>query len=109
MKRYCQILTLVDDPESVEAYVEEHRHVWPVVKEGIRSVGILDMQIYRKGNVLFMIVDTVDGFDWEKDNERLSRLPGQTEWEAHVARFQGFSPDTPSNKKWQLMERIFKL
>ena len=109
MKRYCQILTLVNDQESIETYVEEHRHVWPVIKEGIRSVGILDMQIYRKGNVLFMIVDTVDGFDWEKDNERLSRLPGQAEWEAHVAKFQGFSPDTPSNNKRQLMERIFKL
>lgn len=109
MKRYCQTLTLVDDPASVEAYVEEHRHVWPVVKEGMRSVGILDMQIYRKDNVLFMIVDTVDGFDWDRDNERLSRLPGQAEWEAHVAGFQGFSQDTPSNKKWQLMERIFKL
>lgn len=109
MKRFCQILTLVDDPASIEAYVEEHRHVWPVVKEGIRSVGILDMQIYRKGNVLFMIVDTVDDFDWEKDNARLSQLPGQAEWEAHVAKFQGFSPDTPSNRKWQLMEQIFKL
>lgn len=109
MKRFCQILTLVDDPASIEAYVEEHRHVWPVVKEGIRSVGILDMQIYRKGNVLFMIVDTVDDFDWEKDNTRLSQLPGQAEWEAHVAKFQGFSPDTPSNRKWQLMEQIFKL
>ena len=109
MKRYCQILTLVDDAASVAAYVEAHRHVWPGVREGIREVGILDMQIYLKDNILFMIVDTVDGFDWEKDNERLSRLPGQTEWEAYVAKFQGFSPDMPSNRKWQLMERIFKL
>lgn len=109
MKRYCQTLVLVDDPESVAAYVEEHRHVWPIVKEGIRSVGILDMQIYRKGNVLFMIVDTMDDFDWEKDNARLAGLPGQAEWEAHMARFQGFPPDTPSSGKWQLMDKIFQL
>ena len=109
MKRYCQILILVDDPDSIEAYVKEHRHVWPVVKKGIHEVGILDMQIYRKDNILFMIVDTVDEFDWEKDNERLSKLPGQREWEANVAKFQGFSPDTPSSRKWQLMDRIFKL
>ena len=56
-----------------------------------------------------MIVDTVDDFDWEKDNERLSQLPGQAEWEAHVSKFQGFPPETPSNRKWRLMERIFKL
>ena len=77
MKRFCQILTLVDDPASIEAYVEEHRHVWPVVKEGIRSVGILDMQIYRKGNVLFMIVDTVDDFDWERTMPDSRSCPGR--------------------------------
>lgn len=109
MKRYCQTLTLVDDPAMVDAYVEEHRHVWPVVKDGIRSVGILDMQIYRLGRTLFMIVDTVDGFDWERDNARLAGLPGQAEWEAHMAKFQGFTPETPSSHKWQLMEMIFKL
>lgn len=109
MKRYCQTLTLVDDTDMIDAYVEEHRNVWPIVKEGIRSVGIMEMQIYRHGRNLFMIVDTVDEFDWEKDNARLSTLPGQAEWEAHMAKFQGFTPETPSSQKWQLMDRIFKL
>ena len=53
MKRYCQTLELRDDRELIEQYVEAHAHVWPEIQEGIRSVGILDMQIYIHGNRLF--------------------------------------------------------
>ena len=107
MKRYCQTLELVDDPELIEKYCEAHAHVWPEIKAGQREVGILDMQIYRKGRVLFMICDTVDDFDWQRDMERLSKLPRQAEWEAYVAQFQGCSAEARSDEKWQLMERIF--
>lgn len=109
MKRYCQTLELVDNPAMVEKYLEAHRNVWPEIQEGIRSVGILDMQIYALGTRLFMICDTVDDFDWEKDNARLATLPRQAEWEAYVSQFQGCDPNAPSTDKWHLMERIFKL
>lgn len=107
MKRYCQTLTLVDDEEMIKKYVEAHKHVWLEVIEGQREVGIVDMQIYRRGRMLFMIMDTVDGFDFEQDMSRLAMLPRQAEWEAHVARFQGCATDARSDEKWQLMEKIF--
>lgn len=109
MKRYCQTLELYNDPEMIAGYVEEHNRVWPEIKAGIREVGILDMQIYMYENRLFMIVDTVDDFDWVKDNERLAALPRQAEWEAYVARFQRVLPGQPSHEKWKLMKQIFKL
>lgn len=109
MKRYCQTLELRNEPELIDKYVEAHAHVWPEVQRGIREVGILDMQIYRLGTRLFMIMDTVDDFDFEKDNARLATLSRQAEWEAYVAQFQGCDPDAASTEKWQLMERIFKL
>ena len=80
MKRYCQTLELYNDPELIAGYIEEHRHVWKEIKDGIREVGILDMQIYIHGTHLFMIVDTTDEFDWVKDIERLATLPRQKEW-----------------------------
>ena len=107
MKRYCQTLTLVDDEQMIAQYIEAHKHVWPEVIQGQREVGILDMQIYRKGRNLFMICDTVDEFDWERDMARLAGLPRQAEWEAYVAQFQGCSANARSDEKWQLMERIF--
>ncbi len=109
MKRYCQTLKLRDDKNLITQYVEEHSRVWPEVKAGIREVGILDMQIYIHENILFMIVDTVDDFDWEKDNARLAKLPRQAEWEAYMSRFQQAKKTATSAEKWQLMERIFKL
>ena len=71
MKRYCQTLTLVDDEEMIEKYCEVHAHVWPEVIAGQHQVGILSMQIYRQGRQLFMITDTVDDFDFERDMARL--------------------------------------
>lgn len=109
MKRYCQTLKLRDNKELIAQYVEEHKHVWPEIEAGIREVGILDMQIYILDNTLFMIVDTIDDFDWEKDNARLATLPRQAEWEAYMSRFQQADENATSAEKWQLMERIFKL
>ncbi|HOV70587.1 L-rhamnose mutarotase [Anaerorudis cellulosivorans] len=109
MKRYCQTLSLKNDPQLIEAYMREHAHVWPEVQAGIKEVGILDMQIYIHENQLFMIVDTVDDFDWERDMNRLATLPRQAEWEAYMDRFQDAGEGKKSNEKWQLMTRIFKL
>ena len=72
MKRYCQTLELVDDPELIERYCDIHAHVWPEVVAGQREVGILDMQLYRYETHVFMICDTVDDFDWDRDMARLA-------------------------------------
>lgn len=107
MKRYCQTLTLKNDPQLVHDYIEVHSHVWPEIIDGQHQVGIRSMQIYAKGNVLFMIVDTDDSFDWDRDMARLATLPRQAEWEAYVSQFQGCNPNATSAEKWQLMDMIF--
>ena len=101
------MLTLVDNLEMIKKYVEAHANVWPEVIQGQREVGILDMQIYRNGRQLFMICDTVDEFDWDRDMAKLATLPRQAEWEAYVSQFQGCKVDARSDEKWKLMERIF--
>ena len=107
MKRFCQTLALRQDPELIEKYIEVHSHVWPEIIAGQHEVGILSMEIYAKGNLLFMIVDTIDDFDWERDMARLATLPRQAEWEAYVSQFQGCNPDAASAEKWQLLTQIF--
>jgi L-rhamnose mutarotase len=107
MKRFCQTLTLVKDAKKIAAYCQSHKHVCPEITQCQREVGILDMQIYRHGRQLFMICDTVDDFDWERDMARLATLPRQAEWEAYVSQFQGCKADARSDEKWQLMDRIF--
>ena len=40
MKRYCQTLTLVDEEDMIEKYVEEHADVWPEVIAGQHGVAL---------------------------------------------------------------------
>ncbi|MCE5346078.1 MAG: L-rhamnose mutarotase [Bacteroidales bacterium] len=107
--RIIQTLKLKDDPELIAKYRDVHRNVWPEVKEGIGEVGITNMEIFINGNTLFMIVDTVEGFDRERDFARLAQLPRQAEWEAFVARFQDADPGASSGEKWMEAEKIFSL
>ncbi|MDL2213915.1 L-rhamnose mutarotase [Bacteroides sp. OttesenSCG-928-D19] len=110
-KRYCQTLDLKNDPELIQEYIKRHsaeKH-WPVINEGIREVGILEMEIYLLGNRLFMIVETAADFDWDSAFAKLATLPKQAEWEDYMSIFQDAQAGAASNEKWQLMDRIFKL
>jgi L-rhamnose mutarotase len=108
-KRYCKTLTLKDDPELIEEYKEVHRQIWPEIPEGMKKVGILNMEIYIRGNLLFMIMDAVPDFDHEEAMNRLAHLPRQAEWEAYVSKYQETTENATADEKWQLMERIFTL
>ena len=111
VKRYVQFLEISDDPELVAQYRKWHseEYNWKEVREGIREVGILEMEIYILGSRLVMIVDAPADFRWDEAMARLATLPRQAEWEAFVARMQGADPAAPSTSKWQLMDRIFTL
>jgi len=110
-KRYCQTLDLKDEPTLVAEYVERHSEAkhWPEIVEGIRSVGILEMELYQLGTRLFMIVETAADFDWDTAFARLATLPRQAEWEDYMAIFQDSNPGASSAEKWRLMEQIFRL
>ena len=111
VKRYCQTLDLRDNPELIAEYRRRHskEHAWPKVLEGIREVGILEMEIYILGTRLFMIVETPLDFDWNTAMARLSTLPMQAEWEDYMSEFQLVKAGMSSAEKWQLMERMFHL
>ena len=111
VKRYVQFLEISDDPELIALYRTWHsqEYCWQEVRDGIREVGILEMEIYILGNRLVMIVDTPSDFNWHSAMARLATLPRQAEWEAFVAKFQGCDTNARSDEKWQQMERMFRL
>ena len=111
IKRYVQFLRIEDDPELMAQYRYWHseEHHWKEIRDGIREVGILEMEIYMLDNQLVMIVDAPADFDWQEAMDRLATLPRQAEWEAFVARFQGCRADARSDEKWIEAERIFRL
>lgn len=111
VKRFCQTLDLKDNPKLIAEYRRRHSEgeAWQEIIDGIKEVGILEMEIYIIGTRLFMIVETPLDFDWDKEMARLSTLPRQQEWEDYMSEFQVAIQGASSNEKWQMMERIFHL
>ena len=110
-KRFVQTLELKSSEEARMEYIKWHSkdYSWKEVREGIKEVGILEMEIYIFGNTLVMIVVAPIDFDWATAMSRLATLPRQSEWEAFISQFQGCDSDATSDEKWQMMERIFYL
>ena len=112
VKRYCRTMQL---REGDQKFIDDYRHahsegvIWKEVIDGIREVGILEMEIYILGNKLFMIVETPLDFNWDEAMERLAKLPRQQEWETFMSRFQDCSAEATADEKWQMMDRMFHL
>jgi len=110
MKRYARTINLKDDPAIIERYVEHHRAVWPDVEAGLRAIGIHRMLIWRHGRRLFMLAETVDAFDWDRDfaryMERGGRIP---EWQALMDSFQEPLADAKPGEWWAEMEEVYAL
>ena len=66
-KRYVQWLELESDEEAIREYRRLHSEgvQWKEIRDGIRQVGILEMEIYIFGNRLVMVVDAPVDFDWD--------------------------------------------
>ena len=111
VKRFCQTLDLKDNPELIAEYRRRHSEgkAWSEIIEGIRQVGILEMEIYLVDTRLFMIVETPLDFDWDSAMARLATLPRQQEWEDYMSEFQAAEKGASSDEKWRMMERIFHL
>ena len=109
MKRYCLALDLQENEIAFKAYDEYHKKVWPEVKESLKEAGILDMEIYRVHNRLFMILKTSPDFSFENKAILDEANPKVQQWETLMSQFQKPLPGAEPSKKWLLMERVFKL
>lgn len=109
MKRYCLALDLKDDPQLIAEYEAYHREIWPEIRKSILDSGITNMEIYRVGNRLFMIMETDDSFSFDRKSAMDASNPKVQEWETLMWKFQQPLPGSKPGEKWLLMERIFDL
>lgn len=109
MMRYCLALDLKNDPELIAEYEKYHQSIWPEIEASIRDSGIINMEIYRIANRLFMIMETENNFSFETKEKMDETNPKVQQWEQLMWNYQQALPGAKPGEKWQLMERIFKL
>ena len=109
MKQYCLALDLVDDAALISEYEAYHRAVWPEILKSIKDSGIEQMEIYRTGNRLFMIIKASENFSFEKKSAADAANEKVQEWEQLMWKYQQALPGSKSGEKWILMDKIFSV
>jgi L-rhamnose mutarotase len=109
MKRYCLALDLKPDPALIAEYEAHHRAVWPEVLDSVRAAGIKQLEIYRVGNRLFMVLEADDDFSFEQKAALDAANPKVQEWETLMWRYQQALPIARPGEKWIVMGRIFEM
>lgn len=110
MKQYAQTLLLKGDPAVIAAYRAHHASIWPEVAEGLREIGIMQMQIWLLGRRLFMLMETVDDFVPERDFARYEAgHPRRAEWQRLMESLQEPVPEAQPGEWWAAMEEVFRL
>ncbi len=109
MQRFCLTLDLRNDPALIAEYIEHHKEGRPEIHASIRDAGVVDMQLFELGGRLFMIMDTMDDFSFERKAAMDAANPRVQEWEALMAKFQDVGPEDDPGGKWKVMRKIFQL
>jgi L-rhamnose mutarotase len=108
--RYALALDLVDDALRIAEYEKAHERIWPGVRDHLREHGVLQMQIYRLGTRLFMVMDVDPAvYSAESMAQASSMNPIIMEWERLMWTYQVPTPWTPPGTKWMPMPCIFDL
>ena len=104
-------LDLVDNAELIASYEHHHKpgNIWPEIPAGIRDAGITDMQIYRVGRHLFMIMEHDETTDLQTAFDKMATLPRQEEWAAWMGSFQQKLSEAPAGEHWAAMKPVFLL
>lgn len=102
-------LDLQDDPKLIEEYENYHKNIWPEIRKTIVDASITNMEIYRTGNRLFMVMETSETFDAAAKAQADADNPKVQEWENLMWKFQKPLPWAKEGEKWVEMKKIFEL
>lgn len=108
-QQYVLALDLKDDPELIAAYEQWHANVWPEIIASIRDAGIEQMEIFRVGNRLMMMMEVNESFDFAAKAAADAANTTVQEWETLMWNFQQPLPFAAEGEKWMLMKKIFSL
>lgn len=109
MQRFCLALDLIDTPELIAEYERYHQKIPDAIDKSIRDAGINNLEIYRIGDRLFMILEADDDFTFENKGKMDASNPDVQAWEELMWKFQKPLTQAKEGEKWLLMDKIFQL
>jgi L-rhamnose mutarotase len=109
MQSYGLTLLLKDGAGVIERYEQHHREPWPEVVKRLREIGVTEMKIFRIGRRMFMYMETVDGFDPDRDFPKLNDETRYREWDELVRTMQERVPEAAEQEWWASMNQVFDL
>lgn len=110
-RRICLALDLVDDAALIADYERWHQpgHTPPEVLASIRDAGIVQMEIYRVGNRMFMLIEADDDFSEAAKAAADAANPHVRAWVARMLPFQQPVPAAGPDGTWIEAPRVFRL
>lgn len=102
-------LDLKDDPILIKEYEEYHQNIWPEIQKSIKDAGIVNMEILRTGNRLFMVMEINAFYDSVTKAKEDAENPKVQEWESLMWKFQQALPWAKNGEKWIELMSIFSL
>jgi L-rhamnose mutarotase len=111
MRRLLFALDLKDDPTLIAEYEAWHQpeRIWPEIPQFLRTAGIRELEIFRSGDRLVMVMEVPEDFS----AEQLAKISSANErvraWEALMWKFQRPLPFARPGEKWVPMSRVFSL
>ena len=109
MQKYCLALDLKDDAALIAQYERYHEKIPDAIDKSIRDAGVTNLEIYRTGNRMFMILEANDTFSFEKKGKMDAENADVQAWETLMWRFQQALPNAKEGEKWLVMDKIFSL
>jgi L-rhamnose mutarotase len=110
-RRFALALDLVDDAQLIQEYEDWHRPgrtPTPIIRSILDS-GIENMEIYRAGNRMFMLIEVNETYSAEAKARADAANPEVRRWEARMKQFQQPVPAAGPDGTWIEMKRVFRL
>jgi L-rhamnose mutarotase len=111
IRRFCLALDLVDDAVLIAEYERWHRpgNTPPEVLASIREAGIRQMEIYRIGDRMFMLIEADESYSDEAKAAADAANPHVQAWVALMKPFQRPVPAAGPDGTWIEADRVFRL
>lgn len=108
MSRHYYALDLRDDAAAIAEYERWHQpgQVWPEIIASIRASGVEEMEIFRTGNRLVMVVKMAKAHNTSR---KIADDAKTQAWETLMDGYQQRLPWAEAGQKWVPMKRIFSL